>query len=846
MNVAIARVAPALGLNINMGCHMAKLQSRILLCFLAFICDLAHADLPDVRGVWEGQVGEQHVLVCLNREHRSAFYFLRDGIERTLTLGAEQWQEKADGEALIHWDIQLLDRELLGKRTDSTGVSLAVRLWPHPSREDHIAPCERDFFRSQPATIPDASVANPENRVDKNYLKSKVAAGDYHSAVISEDGSLWMWGSNDWGELATGDKKPQLTPRRIGGGFEQVFAAYNNTAAIEQDGTLWRWRRIKNVRANGGYYYDYMQHKIGKGFVQVALNTRRIGFMALGQDGSIWADYLADSHSLSPQLFKVATGFMRISLAETGNGTNYAVGIKIDGSLWAWAYNGELPLNDASNLQRNTPIKLGEGFVDLENNWYKTYARKNDGSVWELHGQNAYREKENVYLLSMFRPKRVEQISPMLVSGIGQQFGLTPEGKLWAWGTNYQHQNLPMGDGSLKAASKPVLIGTDFAQIATGTEQGVALKQDGSLWFWGTHGRVSYHASYELESLPQQVGTNYVGVVTGLFHTLAIKKGGSLYAWGSNREGQLGAGKVGNLYDRPIRVGRNFSQVALGQSHSLALKKNHTLWAWGDNASGQLGTGNLRTATRPRLIGSGFVAVAAIEQFSMALKSDGSLWAWGRYEGSQNPSYRPRRVGKGFAKIAASKYGSLALSRDGSIWRWENNNFAKPERISALTTEVSVRALTSAHKRLYAIGEQGRLWAWGSNYFGRLGVGDGNGGSPDLLEAKALGDGFVQLSSNDDGYSTLAVKQDGSLWAWGENTSNQLSALLPRQYSQHTPVQVGRDFVQVSVAGNHALAIKRDGSLWAWGDSTYGQLGVGISIDLRPRKLALPVLTEGK
>lgn len=822
---------------------MAKLQSRLLLCSLALVCQLAHAELPDVRGVWKGRIGEQHVLVCLDRERRSAFYFLRDGVERSLTLRSEEWQEKGDEEGFAHWHLKLLDRELLGNRVDSSGVSLPVRLWRYPSDEDHIVPCERDFFRSQPATMPDASVADPADRVDKNYPKRKVAAGDYHSAVIDADGGLWMWGSNEWGELATGDEKPQPTPRRVGGGFEQVFAAYSNTAAIGQDGTLWNWKRVKYVRPSGSYYYDFMRQKIGKGFVQVALNTRGIGFMALGQDGSIWADYLADSHSPSPQLFKVATGYMRISLARTGNGTYYAVGIKTDGSLWAWAYNGGLALDNALNLQRNAPIKVGDGFIDIESNWVETYVRKNDGSVWELNGHDAYNYKEQTHLLRMPSLKRIEHVYSTVVPGVGQQFGLTSQGELWAWGQNYQHEKLPLGDGTLKASTKPLLIDNGVVQLATGVEQGVALKQDGSIWFWGTHGRIFYHASYTLESSPQKVGERYSAVATSRYHTLAIKRGGSLYAWGSNHHGQLGAGKVGNVYNRPIRVGSNFSQVALGRSHSLALKKDHTLWAWGENADGQLGNGSLRAATRPRLIGKRFAAVAAIREFSMALKRDGSLWVWGSYEGSPSHSYRQRRVGRGFVKIVASEYGSLALSRDGSICYWENNNFSKPVRISALGTDVNVRTLISAHKRHYAISDHGRLWAWGSNYFGRLGVGDGDGGSPDLLQAERLGDGFVQLSSSDDDYSTLAVKKDGSLWAWGSNTSNQLSALLPRGVDQHTPTQVGRDFVQVSVAGNHALAIKRDGSLWAWGDSTYGQLGLGSSIALRPQKLILPAVT---
>jgi alpha-tubulin suppressor-like RCC1 family protein len=81
------------------------------------------------------------------------------------------------------------------------------------------------------------------------------------------------------------------------------------------------------------------------------------------------------------------------------------------------------------------------------------------------------------------------------------------------------------------------------------------------------------------------------------------------------------------------------------------------------------------------------------------------------------------------------------------------------------------------------------------------------------------------------GWHTLALKKDGSLWAWGLNTYGQVGHGSTQEI-QDSPVQVGGDDWAVVVAGEvHSLAIKKDGSLWAWGGNYSGQLGLGDEID---------------
>ncbi len=83
---------------------------------------------------------------------------------------------------------------------------------------------------------------------------------------------------------------------------------------------------------------------------------------------------------------------------------------------------------------------------------------------------------------------------------------------------------------------------------------------------------------------------------------------------------------------------------------------------------------------------------------------------------------------------------------------------------------------------------------------------------------------------------SVAIKSDGSLWAWGDNEFGQLGNNTKKE--SLVPIQVMTDVVSVSAGGAHTLAIKKDGSLWAWGDNSYGQLGDGTIIErLKPVKI---------
>ena len=78
---------------------------------------------------------------------------------------------------------------------------------------------------------------------------------------------------------------------------------------------------------------------------------------------------------------------------------------------------------------------------------------------------------------------------------------------------------------------------------------------------------------------------------------------------------------------------------------------------------------------------------------------------------------------------------------------------------------------------------------------------------------------------------TIALKTDGTLWAWGQNNGGQLGN--GTNTNQNNPVQIGtaNNWSQISAGRYHSLAIKTDGTLWAWGFNADGELGDGTTVN---------------
>ena len=323
---------------------------------------------------------------------------------------------------------------------------------------------------------------------------------------------------------------------------------------------------------------------------------------------------------------------------------------------------------------------------------------------------------------------------------------------------------------------------------------------------------------------------------------------GFIWAWGSDMEHQLGAGGTGaSVYPIRPNIG-GIVVVNAGGFHNLALKSDGTFVAWGGNRDGQNCNGTLSSGSFPIPVKAfaGALAGAGGGIHSLVLKPDGTVWACGHNaegqlgDGTNNFNPNPvQALGlSGVVGIAAGGTFSLALKSDGTVWAWglntdgqlgdgTNTNRNAPVQVSGLSSVVAIAAggpaVVGGGEHSLALKSDGTVWAWGRNVEGQLGDGTNtNHNTP--VQVSGLSD-VVGISAG--GAHNLALKSNGGVWAWGRNTEGQLGDSTNANHN--TPVHVSGLFgVSAIDAGDlHSLALKPDGTVWAWGLNSLGQLGNG-------------------
>lgn len=335
-------------------------------------------------------------------------------------------------------------------------------------------------------------------------------------------------------------------------------------------------------------------------------------------------------------------------------------------------------------------------------------------------------------------------------------------------------------------------------------------------------------------------------IAAGARHSMAICVNGKLNAWGHNDDGELGVGtsNFGSNLPQEVNSLDNITSAAGGEDHSLALKTDGTVWTWGRNLDGELGNGTTNSSSvAVQVIGiTNIVAIDGGRRYSIALKNDGTVWTWGDNDygqlgnGTSNDNYLPIQVMalSGISAVAAGKLHAIVLKNDGTVWTWGGNNFGQlgngtngqftdsqtPVQVSFITDAIAIAA---GDDHCLALKSDGTVWAWGWNSFGQL----GNGNTVDSNVPVQVASASAVISIDGGGYSSIALKSDGSVITWGRNDYGQLGN--GTNIDSNIPVQVNSlsNINSIEEGGVHSLAKKNDGTLWAWGLNNYGELGNG-------------------
>lgn len=683
----------------------------------------------------------------------------------------------------------------------------------------------------------------------------KQASASFSStAAVKYDGTLWAWGRNNNGQLGLGDLISRSSPVQIGAltNWAQIAVGQYNTAAIKTDGTLWTWG-LNNFGQLGDAYASNRSSPVQVGawttWKQVAVHNHMVA--AIKTDGTLWTWGknggelgLGDTiHRSSPTQVGSLTNWKQVSC-----GISHMAAIKTDGTLWTWGSNfeGQLGTNNTTSL--SSPVQIGSltnwAYVSASTN--TTAAVKTDGTLW-IWGAN-YQGQLGLNLADTVKVSSPVQIGSLtnwktVTCGDECTMAIRMDGTAWSWGDN-AHGQLGLGDTINRFI--PVQMPQpqpNYNNVETSSDW-INLSVDA-----GDHFAIfseTYNPASNAGDFLTTDGTNTSWVPLNVDPTL------SAWVWGNNLNFSLGLRVqiMQNNASSPmlLRSATSWTELACGYYHGVGVKSDGTLWTWGYNQYGQIGVGDsgLPQKSYPVQVNpaTNWAQASAGYYSTYAIKQDGTLWTWGQNnlgqlgDGTTVDKSIPVQIGSltNWKQIVAGGQNVAAIKTDGTLWTWGYNNGgslgdgtttskSSPVQIGSLTNWRAVACAQSSSYML-AIKNDGTLWAWGTNAAGQLGDGTTTSTSSPI-QIGSLNDWFSVAISV--GSTSHAIKDNGTLWSWGSNSNGTIgdNTLV----SKSSPIQIGtlNNWKQLCGNWNSITAIKNNGTMWAWGWNTHGEVGIGLS-----------------
>jgi alpha-tubulin suppressor-like RCC1 family protein len=184
--------------------------------------------------------------------------------------------------------------------------------------------------------------------------------------------------------------------------------------------------------------------------------------------------------------------------------------------------------------------------------------------------------------------------------------------------------------------------------------------------------------------------------------------------------------------------------------------------------------------------------------------------------------------------ISAGQHHTMAIKTDGSLWAWGDNTYGQLGTGTASFSETAPvqvgtakdwKTVSAGDYHTVAMKTDGTIWAWGDSADGTLGTGETYSG---IIVPTPTQIGIDKWKSIATGQShTMAVRADGVLFGFGSNGVGQLGD--GSNLEGRNPIQIGvdTDWAEVTVRGNQTVARKTNNKLFAWGHNAEGQLGDG-------------------
>jgi alpha-tubulin suppressor-like RCC1 family protein len=657
-----------------------------------------------------------------------------------------------------------------------------------------------------------------------------VAAGDFHSLALANNGKVFAWGRNNNGQLGQGNTVNSSLPVQVkindgttgGGGLPDpavdpvvaIASGENHCLARTQTGKLYAW----GLGTAG---------QIGNG-QSVTQNYARQVAGALASGG---VTYIA------------AGGRHNLAIYQNG--------------VWTWGSDQYNQLGHGAGTNLNTPTKINNavltGAIRVAGGANHSLALV--GTSVYAWGSNANKQVANTAQAMYGNPQLVSGLVgedvKEIAAGVSHSLALCwlsgrTDGVILGWGANGQGQ---LGDGTTTSPrGNPVTTYPPFSSsgyfttVAAGGRCSSGFKSDGTLAICGDNAKGQIgNAVYPTAPVdqtrmifginPSEVTASNTASWSSYFtaKTIGVKPTGRSWMWGN------GVGNFGGTIADPSPIanpvsawkartteeviawltygGSVFSRARAGiPGGSEGLHGNNTATWAGTPVAVVDSVGNVL---------SGLVDFSFAQWHAAAVSISGTVYTWGHGPGGglpgQNRYARPvTGITGATAVVAVNGYNDgfvIILKNDGTVWH-ASGGTATSTGVSGIAKLIGARGRAVG---LDAAGSPVFLWGTPSVTF------DGITGLVDI----AVGSGHW-----------LGLKADGSVWTWGINWEGQLGDGTMGIYESGTPRRVAGIAKAVSVGAGDFVSsvVTSDGTLRMWGRNEDKDLGDGTTAmnQLRP------------
>lgn len=697
-------------------------------------------------------------------------------------------------------------------------------------------------------------------------------AGSMHSLAVKSDGTVWAWGANGNGQLGDGTTTQRTSPVQVSGltGVTAVAASSATSLALKSDGTVKAWGYngsgqlgdgtttqrnspvpVSNlgvasaIAAGGGFSVALMQD----------LSVSAWGINNLGQLGN----GSTASSSLPVFVANVTNG------ARIAAGGSHGVAITTDGTVWAWGENSSGQVGDGTAVRRLSPVKVTE----------PSYAWKVGTPTFSL-ASGTYTSTLNVTVASATSGATIHyttngvdptELDPTVASGGTVSVTETLTLKAKAWKTGIPASNVDGNTYTLQVATVSLAPGTGTYTVDQNvtvsttvsgatihyTTTGVDPTESDPIVASG--GTVAVPQSLTLKLKAWKAGWVPSALSSGTYTmkvgTPGLSPGAGQYTAAQTvAVSEITSGATLRYTTTGVEPTPTDPVVAAGATVPVSITSTLRVTGWRtgwttSNTAIASYTFNFGTVATPLFTPAGGTYTSSQ---SVAISS-ATAGATIRYtlDGTdptlRSPVYTVPLVASAPTTIKAKAFKAdwtasavASASYSFNLGTVDIPTLIPPAGTYAAARTVTVSTTTPGATLHYTTSgadptESDPIIASG----GALTVAQSlrlkvkawlTGSTPSAVRmADYWITGTVAAGAN----HTVALKSDGTVWTWGQNSSGQLGDGTLTQRNSPVPVSGFSDVVAIAGGGSHSLALKRDGTVWAWGWNGYGQLGDGTT-----------------